>query len=698
VIGYWIFKIATAIAQAMLFGAILACAVLPPALGIGLIAKTAIDSYEKMPQNLRTPPPAQMSYLYANDGKTVITAFYDEYRTDVKLREIAPIMQKAIVASEDSRFFQHGGVDLKGVVRALVANRGSGRVTQGASTLTMQYVRNVLKSDPGLTEEQRRLATVESSERKLQEIRYSLALERKVSKQEILRRYLNIAYFGAGAYGIESASRTYFSKPAKQLTLTEAAMIAGLVQSPEVDNPIDGKPSITMERRSYVLDAMAKMKIITGAQAKRAKSQPLNLRQSPPPPNRCVSVAPEHNDWGFFCDYVHQWWRSQQAFGATTALREFNLKRGGYRIVTSLDPGIQASAMRESLAVYPYGNARALPLAVVQPGTGRVLAMAVNRHYSLAPNPDNAPYPNTVNQFVAGDDNLAGYQAGSTFKMFTMLAALDSGRPLATLFNAPSPIVTHWPIPGATACGGFYCPPNANPAWMNGPRLMWDGFGRSVNTYWIWLEEQIGADKAVAMAQKLGIQFRSSLDARLAREKAADWGPFTLGVSQTTPLDLANAYATVAAEGMYCAPLPVMSITTADGRVLPQGNPSCRRVVSEDVARAATDAARCPVGQQSFYGKCNGGTDDAISGVVGRPVAGKTGTSDGESTESFAAFTPQVAAAATAVNPDNPQDAVGGGVSPSVDQAVAKTMVDALRGQPVQDFRPPSPAIALGIA
>jgi membrane peptidoglycan carboxypeptidase len=229
---------------------------------------------------------------------------------------------------------------------------------------------------------------------------------------------------------------------------------------------------------------------------------------------------------------------------------------------------------------------------------------------------------------------------------------------------------------------------------MNGPRMMWDGFGRSVNTYFVWLEEQIGAEKAVAMAEKVGIKFRNDLDARLAKEGAADWAPFTLGVSQTTPVDLANAYATVAAEGMYCPPLPVLSITTADGRTLPQATPACQRVVSADVARAATDAARCPVGQQSFYGKCNGGTAEDISGVVGRPVAGKTGTSDGESTESFVGFTPQVAAAAIAVNPDNPMDAVGGGVSGSVNVAVAKTIVDALQGQPIRDFQAPSPAIA----
>jgi membrane peptidoglycan carboxypeptidase len=231
---------------------------------------------------------------------------------------------------------------------------------------------------------------------------------------------------------------------------------------------------------------------------------------------------------------------------------------------------------------------------------------------------------------------------------------------------------------------------------MNGPRMMWDGFGRSVNTYWVWLEEQVGVRKVVEMAKKVGIQFRSELDAELAGEGVDDWGPFTLGVSQTTPLDLANAYATVAAEGMYCPPLPVNSITDANGRTLPQGSPSCHRVVSEDVARAATDAARCPVGQQSFYGKCNGGTAENISAVVGRPVAGKTGTSDGASTESFAAFTPQIAAAATAVNPDNPQDFVGEGVSGSVNLAVANTMAAALQGAPVQNFKAPSAAIALG--
>jgi membrane peptidoglycan carboxypeptidase len=564
----------------------------------------------------------------------------------------------------------------------------------------MQYVRNVLKSDLSRTDEQREQATADNPVRKIQEVRYASALEKKLSKQEILRRYLNIAYFGSGAYGIDAASHTYFSKPSSKLTLPEAAMLAGLVQSPDVTNPISGDRDAALYRRSYVLDAMVKIKAVTAAQAKRAEAEPLVVRQSPRPPNLCISVPPEHNDWGFFCDYVRQWWRTQPGFGATGALRERELRRGGYRIVTSLDPRVQDAAQRESRGVYDYGNRRALPLAVVQPGTGRVLAMAVNRRYSFAANATpEANYPNSVSPLVAGNDSAPGYQAGSTFKIFTMLAALDSGLPLSTGFNAPARLVTHWPASGGANCGGRYCPANANPQWMDGYRTMWDGYGRSVNTYFVWLEERIGVDRAVAMARRLGVAFRSKHDSDLAGPRIGEWGSFTLGNAQISPLELANAYATVAADGMYCRPLPVLSITGPDGRAVPAGAPSCERVVSADAARAAADAARCPVGQQSHFGKCNGGTAPEVGTIFGkRPVGGKTGSSEGNVTEAFAGFTPQVAAAAVAANPDHPGDAVGGGVSGAVNQAVALTMAAALQGQPALNFPAPSAAIALGNA
>src|SRR5262249_47950648 len=173
--------------------------------------------------------------------------------------------------------------------------------------------------------------------------------------------------------------------------------------------------------------------------------------------------------------------------------------------------------------------------------------------------------------------------------------------------------------------------------------------------YFVWLEEQIGPAQAVAMAQRLGITFRAPSDANLARNGADGWGAFTLGVADTTPLDLANAYATVAAGGTYCAPLPVLSITDVSGKAVDAAKPRCRRVVDADIAAAAVDAARCPVGQQSAYGQCDGGTATMVSGILdGRPVGGKTGSSEGNSTETFVGFTPQVAAAGIAVNPDDP--------------------------------------------
>ncbi|BCJ30675.1 transglycosylase domain-containing protein [Actinocatenispora sera] len=662
-------------------GLVVAAVAFPASALSGLALRAAGGSWDDLPAALKSPPTLQASYLYANDGTTLITTFYDENRKAVSLSAIAPVMRKAIVAAEDTRFYQHGGVDPRGVLRALVANGSSGAVSQGASTLTMQYVRNVLKTDPSLTPQERADATKDTVGRKIQEMQYATALEQRLSKDEILRRYLNIAYFGHGAYGIYAASRTYFSVPPNRLTLRQAALLAGLVQSPDADNPVTGDRKAALQRRSYVLDSMAKAGDITRGQARKAKASPLALNPSATP-NDCVSVPANHNDWGFFCDYVKQWWDAQPAFGRTVAQREQALRQGGYKIVTSLDPDTQREALDQSLSVYDYDNARALPIAVVQPGTGKVSALAVNRHFSLAKNPDGQNgYPNTTAQLIAGGGGVDGYQAGSTFKMFTMLAALSAGKPLSTGFDAPGRLQTKWPDSGPASCGGYYCPGNDNPSWMDGYRTMWTGFGRSVNTYFVWLEEQIGADKAVAMAKKLGITFRADSDAQRAAHEADSWGSFTLGVADTTPLDLANAYATVAAQGKYCAPTPIVSITDAHGDRVSAGGPDCHRAVSKGVAAAAADAARCPVGQQAAGGHCDGGTATEVGSILsGRSVGGKTGSSENNATETFVGFTPQIAAAGIAANPSDPSDYVGSGVSAAVDRAVAQTMRTALRG------------------
>jgi membrane peptidoglycan carboxypeptidase len=441
---------------------------------------------------------------------------------------------------------------------------------------------------------------------------------------------------------------------------------------------------------------MAKTKVISRAEADQAKSEPINLHPTRQP-NNCTAVPKDHNDWGFFCDYLRQWWLNQPAFGRTVQEREDALNEGGYKVVTSLDPKTQDAATKQSASVYGIGSARALPIAVVQPGTGRIAALAVNRNYAVDANPDGVAYPNTTNQLVAGYGGVNGYPSGSTFKLFTMLAALESGRPLATGFNAPARLETHWPAGGNASCNGHYCPGNDNPSWMDGYRTMWNGFGRSVNTYFVWLEEQVGVEKVVAMAQRLGIVFRSDADAELATTKADTWGSFTLGVADTTPLDLANAYATVAADGLYCAPLPVLSITDPMGRSVSAADPNCRPAVSADVARAALDAARCPVGQQSAYGRCDAGTAPEVAAAFKtRPVAGKTGSTEGNATETFVGVTPQLAAAGIAADPASRADAVGSGVSSSVNMAVANTLLTALAGQPEKQFTAPPPSLASG--
>src|SRR3954452_3988646 len=322
-----------------------------------------------MPEELTEVPTAQTSYVYARDGKTLLTSFYEEYRKPVKIEEMSPYITEAIVASEDSRFYEHHGVDAKGVARAFVANRQAGGVSQGASTLTMQYVRMALR-DSAKTPQDALEATEQTTQRKLREMRLAIELEKKLSKQEILERYLNSAYFGHRAYGIFAASQVFFSKTPEQLSLNEAALLAGLVKAPSAYDPaVRNNQRAATERRNYVIDQMQKMGTITAAQADAAKKARIRLRLSTPP-NDCVSVSEKHNDWGFFCDYFRSWWLEQPAFGRTPQLREENLRRGGYRIVTTIDPRIQASAMKHVLDKEKRRSRYAHGEVLVQPRTG----------------------------------------------------------------------------------------------------------------------------------------------------------------------------------------------------------------------------------------------------------------------------------------------------------------------------------------
>ena len=348
---------------------------------------------------------------------------------------------------------------------------------------------------------------------------------------------------------------------------------------------------------------------------------------------------------------------------------------------------------------------------LIEPGSGRILSMAVNRTYSLDQSGNGkhtkesglrGNYPNTVNPLLGGG-TMAGYQAGSTFKIFTMLAALDEGMPLKTSFYAPQRFVSKYiTAPGPATCGVHWCPKNSS-ASMSGRQTMWSGFGKSVNTYFVQLEQKVGAEKAVKMAERLGLRWRTEVDRTLATpSRARGWGAFTLGVSDATPVEMANVFATLAAEGTYCEPLPVHAITNRDGTNAvyngkPVAAPRCHRAVSVETARAATDAARCVTGYGSARGSCGGWeTSPMVYATLKRPVAGKSGTTDSNKTAWFCGFTPQLAVAAFVADPDNPEHHVGTGRGTISKLTVAETLKDALKGRPKAKFVPPSKATAWG--
>ncbi|PRY20026.1 transglycosylase domain-containing protein [Pseudosporangium ferrugineum] len=698
-------KLAPLIRAGLIAGIAIAGLIFPLVALAGVGAKTGADALQSMPEQLSVVPSAQTTYVYANDGKTLLTMFYEEHRKPTKIADMSPYVLKAIVASEDTRFYEHNGVDPKGVARAFVANQQAGGVSQGASTLTMQYVRMALR-DGAKTPKEALEATEQTTERKLREMRLAIELEKRVSKEEILQRYLNSAYFGHRAYGIFAAAEVFFSKTPKKLTLTEAATLAGLVKAPSAYDPAAHNQRAATERRNYVIDQMLKMGSITEAQARSAQKSKIKLNLTDPP-NDCVSVPKKHNDWGFFCDYLRNWWMEQPAFGSTPQERLENLRRGGYKVVTTIDPKIQASAMEHILdkekkkSVYAHGE------VVIEPGTGRIKAMAVNRRYSLDQKNNGehsdhrrrghvrGNYPNTVNPLLGGGD-MAGYQAGSTFKIFTMLAALEEGMPLSTAFNAPPRYVSKYiTAPGPATCGIHWCPKNSS-ASMTGRQTMWSGFGKSVNTYFVQLEQKVGAEKAVRMAERLGLKWRTDIDRELAAPgRAEGWGAFTLGVSDATPIEMANVFATLAAEGKYCEPIPVRLINTRDGASLQYrgkkvAGPRCRQELRPEVAQAATDAARCVTGYGAAKGSCEGwSTSPMVHAVLGRPVAGKSGTTDSNRSAWFCGFTPQLAAAAFVADPDNPDNTVGTSRGTISKFTVAQTLKDALKGQPKMKFNPP---------
>ncbi|GAA4591929.1 transglycosylase domain-containing protein [Planotetraspora phitsanulokensis] len=661
-------------------GALVAGISLPAVGGIGVGIVTASNDLDINPADLVEPPLPEKSTVVDANGHQ-IAQFYDQYRVSVSLDHVADVMKTAIISIEDYRFYEHGPIDIEGTVRALSKNVIAGGVSQGGSSITQQYVKQVLLNKATTKEEQEQ-ALQPSYGRKLAELRYAMGLERKYSKDQILEKYLNIAYFGAGANGIEAAAKRFFGVSASRLNLTQAATLAGAVQQPNSTDPSAGKKSQDRlrARRNTVLDRMAELKKITPEQAAAAKKKPLGYKDTPLP-GGC-----ESSKYPYFCMYVRADILTNpafSAFGKTADARDQFLKRGGLTIKTTLDPKMQAAADKAIKdRVYATDNPVASE-ALVVPGTGEIKAMAASRKYGTNKRKKQISYNVVANVAHGGG---TGFQAGSTFKVFTLLTALKEGWKLNDGIQSPA----GYTAPGYAAfknCKGQSIgdPSHTvtNDEGSGGFKTLQTGTWESVNTFFVSLEQKVGLCNVVKTAKSLGIK-------RADGQALQEFEGFTLGINEMDPVTVASAYAAIGARGMYCPPQAITSITDRNGKTTTY-KPNCKRALDPEVADAAAHILTGVFGPS--------GTMSAVGGI-GRDAAGKTGTSDDSSSAWFAGFTPDLAGA---VSLGDPRGAVkhklnnvtiGGTTYGSVFGADISgriwkyTMIDALKGIPATDFTP----------
>lgn len=637
----------------------------PGAMATGAGAVRTTDLWESLevdvPYDAALP---QRSVMVDRNGE-VFATLYAEDRIPTTREQLSPLFVDALVATEDTRFFQHGGVDILGTGRALLNNVLGGN-RQGASTITQQWIKNVTQAAAD-TQEKREAADEVTIARKVVEARAAAEAEERFTKDEILTRYVNTAFYGNGAYGIGAAAARYYSTTPDKLDLNQAAMLAGVLNSPGIFDPI-GNPEEAQRRRDVVLDRMVEEGYIDRAEANQTKRMPLAVTPSVPPNGCAFSRYP------VYCQWVKETMAEDPSFGPTPQARAELIYRGGLRIETALDPQVQQAAEAAATAALEATNRVAAGIAVVQPGTGQVLALATNRPWGsdAAAGQTEVLYP-----------VLPNFQPGSTFKPITLAAAIEGGFDPKTPWYAPdrySPANLNFPE------GGFANADDGPGGLLTAEQATW----RSVNTYYVWLIERTGVLKTADMANRLGMTSISTSGPEPVGERDAS---LTLGDFNTSPLQVANVYATFAAGGVHCDPIGVTALIRDGEEKLPVASADCAQVIDPRVAATINTIL-----QQNIDGADPLRT--ARAGSFGRPAIGKTGTAGDFAAAWFAGATPQMATAVWMGDP------VGGVANPLVDvtafgqtykemyggQAPATiwqlTMAKAHEGRPVAQFPP----------
>ncbi|MGW3493967.1 transglycosylase domain-containing protein [Streptomyces sp. NPDC001020] len=608
----------------VLAGAVMAGIAMPAAGALGLAAKGSVQGFDDIPANLKSPQLSQRTTILDSQGGQIATV-YSRDRTVVDLKDMSPYIPKALVAIEDSRYYQHGAIDLKGVLRALNQNAQDGGVAQGASTLTQQLVKNYFVEEAGDDPTKVAQATKQTIGRKISELKYAIKLEEKLGKRKIIENYLNITFFGRQAYGVEAASQRYFSKHAKDLNVQEAALLAGLVQSPTLYDPVSN-PERAKKRRNVVLQRMVAVRYISQADADKAKATDLGLRVSQPK-NGCITAA---RGAGFFCKYVEKVFLNDPAFGKTRADRQKIWNQGGLTIRTTLDPQAQDSVQASLKQHVNESDSVASAATLVEPGTGKILAMGQSRPYGYGKN--ETEYNYSVDRDMGGSNY--GFPTGSTFKPFVAAAALEQGRPATQEYSSPYDM----PYPGPVqTCSGKPWVNQGNETVENesrsevGPFRLKEAMAKSVNTYFVQMIADTGLCPVMNVIDKLHVVQGNG-------DKLPEVPAIALGSKGISPLTMASAYAAFASRGTYCTPVAIESVTQkAEGRQksLPVPKSTCSRAMSETTADTVNAL---------LSGVIDSGTGRQ-AGLGDRDNAGKTGTTDERKNAWFVGYTPNLSGA-----------------------------------------------------
>jgi membrane peptidoglycan carboxypeptidase len=659
-------------------GGVLAAAMVIPVVAVtGVLVRNQADKFTTLSLNASGLPQRSeildrnghlLAYVYSIDTSYYNSAtragrlkYFGWDREPVSYSQIAPNMVNAVVAIEDSRYWEHGAIDLRGTIRAAV-NDIQHKPVQGGSTIAQQYVKNVLllAAEKADNSQALQAANAETLSRKLNELRMAVAAEHQQSKQDIVAGYLNNAYFGNFAYGIETAAETYFNTNAGTLSVPQAATLAGIVENPSAYDPVR-HPGLALKRRNTVLARMAQTgNGLTAAEAAAGEAMPLGLKLSIPE-SGCQSSSV--GTAGYFCQYVEQVFLRDPAYGKTPMDRAKLLATGGLKIYTTLNPKDQQAANNAVNYVEP-GNSKywnpgqnADTEAVVQPGTGQIMAIAQNRPYGTGSGQTEISY--AVNTAYGGS---YGVQTGSSSKLFTLITALKQGYPFGFTMHVPGSTT----VTGYTNCqggpagydpstgqAGAFDVTNAEGPQSDSNQSLYTGTTQSVNVFYAMLEQKVGLCNVVHTAADMGLTRAdgTSLFSRDAGQDSADNIPsFTLGSVNVSPLSMAAAYATVAARGMSCAPIAIGKILDNTGKKLAVPSASCHRAFSTQVADAVS---------YILQGVLITGTAGNIGGLPGREAAGKTGTSNvegggGTPYAAFAGYTPNLVGYVSVFNPISP--------------------------------------------